>query len=132
MQAALRCPRVCAPAARRRSLTIRAATALPADVRGGVGRAGGARGRPCGRAGPHHHPPSLEHLQVKTVTPVGDRVFVKAEEAEATTVGGILLPSSAQKRPTSGTVASAGGAKAVKARRSRRRLAAAAAPGPAP
>ena len=47
------------------------------------------------------------------MTPVGDRVFVKAEEAEATTVGGILLPSSAQKRPTQGTVQSAGGAKAV-------------------
>lgn len=58
-------------------------------------------------------------LQVKTVTPVGDRVFVKAEEAEAKTVGGILLPSSAQKRPTQGTVQSAGGAKAVKVRRRR-------------
>jgi chaperonin GroES len=41
-------------------------------------------------------------------------VFVKAEEAEAKTVGGILLPSSAQKRPTQGTVQSAGGAKGVK------------------
>lgn len=55
-------------------------------------------------------------MQVKTVTPVGDRVFVKTEEAEATTVGGILLPSSAQKRPTQGTVQSAGGAKGVKVR----------------
>ncbi|PRW44534.1 20 kDa chloroplastic [Chlorella sorokiniana] len=53
--------------------------------------------------------------EVKTVTPVGDRVFVKAEEAESKTVGGILLPSSAQKRPTQGTVESAGSAKAVKA-----------------
>jgi len=53
-------------------------------------------------------------LQVKSVTPVGDRVFVKAEEAEAKTVGGILLPTSAQKRPTQGTVTSAGSAKAVK------------------
>lgn len=60
-----------------------------------------------------HHPAPL---QVKTVTPVGDRVFVKAEEAEAKTVGGILLPSSAQKRPTQGTVTSAGSAKAVKVR----------------
>lgn len=51
-------------------------------------------------------------LQVKTVTPVGDRVFVKAEEAEVQTVGGILLPSTAQKRPTQGTVQSGG--KAVK------------------
>ncbi|KAL4433062.1 hypothetical protein ABPG77_006489 [Micractinium sp. CCAP 211/92] len=69
--------------ARRRAVVVRAATALPAEV--------------------------------KTVTPVGDRVFVKAEEAEAKTVGGILLPSSAQKRPTQGTVTSAGSAKAVKA-----------------
>ena len=59
-------------------------------------------------------------LQVKTVTPVGDRLFVKAEEAEATTVGGILLPSSAQKRPTQGTVQSAGSAKGVKVRGARR------------
>ncbi len=64
----------------------------------------------------HHRP----LLQVKTVTPVGDRVFVKAEEAEAKTVGGILLPSSAQKRPTQGTVTSAGSAKAVKVRPRRR------------
>jgi hypothetical protein len=64
-----------------------------------------------------HRPSRAACLQVKTVTPVGDRVFVKAEEAEATTVGGILLPSSAQKRPTQGTVQSAGCAKAVKVRR---------------
>lgn len=69
--------------ARRRAVVVRAATALPAEV--------------------------------KTVTPVGDRVFVKTEEAEAKTVGGILLPSTAQKRPTQGTVQSAGTAKAVKA-----------------
>lgn len=56
-------------------------------------------------------------LQVKSVTPVGERVFVKAEEAETKTVGGILLPTSAQKRPTQGTVQSAGSAKAVKVRR---------------
>ena len=66
-----------------------------------------------------HRPPltPLDPLpcpQVKTVSPVGDRVLVKAEEAEAKTVGGILLPSSAQKRPTQGTVSAAGSAKAVK------------------
>ncbi|EFN55162.1 hypothetical protein CHLNCDRAFT_59679 [Chlorella variabilis] len=70
------------PCRRAGRLVVRAATALPAEV--------------------------------KTVTPVGDRLFVKAEEAEATTVGGILLPSSAQKRPTQGTVQSAGSAKGVK------------------
>jgi co-chaperonin GroES (HSP10) len=53
-------------------------------------------------------------LQVKQVTPVGERVFVKAEEAEAKTLGGILRPSSAQKRPTQGTVQDAGSAKGVK------------------
>ncbi|PSC70946.1 20 kDa chloroplastic [Micractinium conductrix] len=71
------------PARRAQRLVVRAATALPAEV--------------------------------KTVSPVGDRVLVKAEEAEAKTVGGILLPSSAQKRPTQGTVSAAGSAKAVKA-----------------
>lgn len=68
---------------------------------------------------PRAPPPTHCCLQVKTVTPVGDRVFVKAEEAESKTVGGILLPSTAQKRPTQGTVQSAGGAKAVKVRRPR-------------
>ncbi|KAL4858802.1 chaperonin [Chlorella vulgaris] len=83
MQMSVRAPLARAqPARRQRSVVVRAATALPAEV--------------------------------KTVTPVGDRVFVKTEEAEATTVGGILLPSSAQKRPTQGTVQSAGGAKGVK------------------
>lgn len=66
--------------------------------------------------------------QVKTVTPVGDRVLVKAEEAESKTVGGILLPSSAQKRPTSGTVQLAGTAKAVKVRLEPRAAAATAEP----
>ncbi|KAI7844797.1 hypothetical protein COHA_001677 [Chlorella ohadii] len=84
MRAAVAAPaRAVLPARRRGALVVRAATALPAEV--------------------------------KTVTPVGDRVFVKAEEAESKTVGGILLPSSAQKRPTQGTVESAGSAKAVKA-----------------
>ena len=106
--AAARVPR------RARSLVVRAATALPAEVSGPECRKQHNAPAACSR-----RPPIALSccLQVKTVTPVGDRVFVKAEEAEATTVGGILLPSSAQKRPTQGTVQSAGGAKAVKVRR---------------
>lgn len=144
------------PAARRgQRLVVRAATALPAEVRGpmrrnapamralplplfqtlcqwfaaGRGPALGSddttlkrharRNRIVDGAGPcssRSGLPPVAPLQVKTVTPVGDRVFVKAEEAEAKTVGGILLPSSAQKRPTQGTVQSAGGAKGVKVR----------------
>ena len=41
------------------------------------------------------------------MTPVGDRVLVKAVEPEAQTTSGILLPTSAQKRPTQGDVVSA-------------------------
>lgn len=38
----------------------------------------------------------------KTIEPKGDRVLVKVGEQEEKTRGGILLPSAAQKRPTSG------------------------------
>ncbi|GAB4818864.1 hypothetical protein N2152v2_005910 [Parachlorella kessleri] len=65
------------------------------------------------------------HLQVRaataipsefrTVSPVGDRVFVMVEQAEEKTSSGILLPSSAQKKPTQGEIVGAGSAKAVKA-----------------
>lgn len=48
--------------------------------------------------------PSIE--QVKTVTPVGDRVLIKAVEPEEKTTSGILLPTAAQKRPTQGDVVS--------------------------
>lgn len=53
-------------------------------------------------------------MQVKTLSPLGERVFVKVLEAEPTSVGGILLPTSAQKRPTQGEVVNVGGAKAIK------------------
>lgn len=43
--------------------------------------------------------------QFKTVSPLGDRVFVKVDEAEATSAGGILLPSAAQVKSTQGVVA---------------------------
>jgi len=44
------------------------------------------------------------------VTPVGDRVLVKAVEPEEKTSSGILLPTSAQKRPTQGDVVNSSGA----------------------
>jgi len=54
-------------------------------------------------------------LQYKNVAPVGDRVFVKIDKEEEKTSSGILLPSSAQKKPTQGEVVVAGDAKALKA-----------------
>lgn len=40
--------------------------------------------------------------------PLGDRVVVEREEAEARTVGGIVLPDSAQDKPTRGRVVAVG------------------------
>lgn len=51
--------------------------------------------------------------QYKTVNPVGDRVFIKVDKGEETTLGGLILPSSAQKKPTQGTVVAAPKAKDV-------------------
>lgn len=53
-------------------------------------------------------------VQYKNVAPVGDRVFVKIDKEEDKTTGGILLPTSAQKKPTQGQVVTAGDSKAVK------------------
>lgn len=55
------------------------------------------------------------NLQYKQVAPVGDRVFVKIDKEEEKTSSGILLPSSAQKKPTQGEIVTAGDAKALKA-----------------
>ncbi|KAI8471100.1 MAG: chaperonin 23 [Monoraphidium minutum] len=44
----------------------------------------------------------------KKIVPKGDRVLVKVAQQEEKTRGGILLPTSAQKRPTSGDVVSLG------------------------
>lgn len=54
------------------------------------------------------------NLQFKKVAPVGDRVFVKVDNEDEKTANGILLPSSAQKKPTQGEVVVAGEAKALK------------------
>ena len=53
-------------------------------------------------------------LQYKTVSPVGDRVYVKVNVSEEKTSSGLLLPVSSQKKPTQGEVVGAGTAKAVK------------------
>lgn len=53
-------------------------------------------------------------LQYKKVAPVGDRVFVKVDDSEATTAGGILLPTSAQKKQTQGEVVDNGDATSLK------------------
>lgn len=53
-------------------------------------------------------------LQYKTVSPVGDRVYVKVNLSEEKTSSGLLLPVSSQKKPTQGEVVGAGTAKAVK------------------
>ncbi len=52
--------------------------------------------------------------QYKTVSPVGDRIFVKVDASDPVSVGGILLPSSSQKKPTQGEVVSLGTAKSLK------------------
>ncbi len=40
--------------------------------------------------------------------PLGDRVVVQREESEETTAGGIVLPDTAQDKPSRGTVISVG------------------------
>lgn len=46
--------------------------------------------------------------QAIKLQPLGDRVVVEREEAEAVTAGGIVLPDSAKDRPTRGVVVSVG------------------------
>jgi chaperonin GroES len=50
------------------------------------------------------------------VKPVGDRVLVKVDKEEQKSVGGVLLPTAAQSRPTAGSVVSAGDVHMVKVR----------------
>jgi chaperonin GroES len=42
------------------------------------------------------------------VTPLHDRVIVKAAEAETKTAGGIIIPDTAKEKPQKGTVLAAG------------------------
>ncbi|MBE9118286.1 co-chaperone GroES [Lusitaniella coriacea LEGE 07157] len=47
-------------------------------------------------------------INVSTVSPLGDRVFVKVSPSEEKTAGGILLPDSAKEKPQVGEVVSVG------------------------
>ncbi|XP_057416915.1 20 kDa chaperonin, chloroplastic-like [Lotus japonicus] len=51
-----------------------------------------------------------KHTAIK---PLGDRVLVKIKEAEEKTVGGILLPSTAQSKPQGGEVVAVGEGKSI-------------------
>ena len=42
------------------------------------------------------------------INPLDDRVVVKADEAEETTAGGIVLPDAAKEKPQRGTVIAVG------------------------
>lgn len=61
-------------------------------------------------------PPALLHMQFKAVKPVGDRVLVKVDKEEQKSIGGVLLPTAAQSRPTAGAVVAAGDVSLVKVR----------------
>ena len=43
-----------------------------------------------------------------TITPLHDRVIVKAMEAETKTAGGIIIPDTAKEKPSKGTVVAVG------------------------
>ena len=47
-------------------------------------------------------------INVTTVKPLGDRVFIKVSPAEEKTAGGILLPDNAKEKPQVGEVVAAG------------------------
>ncbi|NJL02253.1 MAG: co-chaperone GroES [Spirulinaceae cyanobacterium RM2_2_10] len=47
-------------------------------------------------------------INVSTVNPLGDRVFVKVSASEEKTAGGILLPDTAKEKPQVGEVAAVG------------------------
>lgn len=47
-------------------------------------------------------------INVSTVKPLGDRVFVKVSPSEEKTAGGILLPDTAKEKPQVGEVVAVG------------------------
>ena len=47
-------------------------------------------------------------INVSTVKPLGDRIFVKVSPAEEKTAGGIWLPDNAQEKPQIGEVVAVG------------------------
>lgn len=50
-------------------------------------------------------------INVSTVKPLGDRVFVKVSPSEEKTSGGILLPDTAKEKPQVGEVVAVGAGK---------------------
>jgi chaperonin GroES len=52
-------------------------------------------------------------LQYTSLKPLGDRVLVKLSAAEEKTVGGILLPSTAQAKPQGGEVVAVGAGRTI-------------------
>jgi chaperonin GroES len=52
--------------------------------------------------------PKKKSAAASKIQPLGDRVVVEREEAEQKTSGGILLPDSAQDKPSRGTIISVG------------------------
>ena len=56
-------------------------------------------------------------MQFKAIKPVGDRVLVKVDKEDMKSIGGVLLPSSASKKPTAGQIVSIGDVTLVKVRR---------------
>jgi chaperonin GroES len=42
------------------------------------------------------------------VKPLGDRVVIRRHESEGKTLGGVILPDSAQKKPQKGTILAVG------------------------
>lgn len=51
-------------------------------------------------------------INVTTVKPLGDRVFIKVSASEEKTAGGILLPDAAKEKPQVGEVVGVGPGKA--------------------
>jgi chaperonin GroES len=47
-------------------------------------------------------------INVSTVKPLGDRIFVKVSPSEEKTAGGILLPDTAKEKPQIGEVVAVG------------------------
>jgi chaperonin GroES len=47
-------------------------------------------------------------LNVSTVTPLADRVFIKVSQREEKTAGGIFLPDTAKEKPQVGEIAAVG------------------------
>lgn len=52
-------------------------------------------------------------MQYTSVKPLGDRVLVKIKTAEEKSVGGILLPTSAQSKPQGGEIVAVGEGRSI-------------------